>query len=476
MKSLRQQLTITLLIGFGLLLAAGIGAIYFGTRGMLFREFDATLLTKARALASMTESDGGVVELQLVDELMPEFGRRQREAFFELSLANGSVAARSLSLAGAGLSHGTIRAAKTPQFWDQPLPNGNAGRAVSFIFNPAGEEGEHTASAHSPVTLLVALDRTHLDAHLRVFAISAVAASVLMMIGASLVAAISTRRAFASLAELGQKVAAIDETSLGSRLLCDPFPTELMPICRRLNELLARLDGAFIRERRFSDDVAHELRTPIAELRALADLSLDSELAQEQVVNGFQDALAISRQMEDIVNGLLAIARFEGGRHAIRFEPIALLPFLLDLWRPHAQRAKDKSLKVVLQVSPDIVALSDPASLRVIVPNFLSNAVEYAPVGSEVSISALRIGSTVHLTVTNPAGVLTKEDLSHLFDRFWRKDTARASSSHAGLGLSIAQAAAQPLGVDLTANITEGGLFVISLHLPIVSPESPPGP
>src|SRR5581483_8210156 len=103
MKSIRKQLTVSLLIGFGLLLALGTGALYFSTREMLLRDFDALLLTKARALASLTEIHNGNVSVDFDDELMPEFAAGQREAFFQMWLPDGRVLARSGSLRGRDL-------------------------------------------------------------------------------------------------------------------------------------------------------------------------------------------------------------------------------------------------------------------------------------------------------------------------------------------------------------------------------------
>ena len=465
MKSIRRQLTFSLLAGFGLLLATGSTALYLGTRGMLFHDFDAVLLARARALASLTENDHGAVELHLDDELMPEYGRKQHEAFFQLWLADGRVIKRSESLAGADLPRIPSTTLEAPRYWNIPLPSGAAGRAVSFTYHPFTED-RRPGGPTAPLTVVVARDRTQLDAHLRVFATGAATTSALMMIGAALVAAYSVRQSLRSLAELGRQVTAIDESSLSSRFDCGHLPAELTPICQRLNDLLSRLDVAFVRERRFSDDAAHELRTPVAELRALAELSLTSGTADTEALGAYQDALAIAQQMEEIVNGLLAIARYESGREPIGREPVPLRPLLDDLWRPHAARALERSLQVVCNVPSDLTMLTDRALLRVVVSNLFSNAADHSPTGAEVLITAKVDDALVRLAISNPAGPLAAGDLPLLFERFWRKDTARTSSSHAGLGLSIAQAAARLLDTELHAEVTVAGMFTVSLTLP----------
>src|SRR5581483_8345084 len=408
MKSIRKQLTVSLLIGYGLLLALGTGALYFSTREMRLRDFDALLLTKARALASLTESHNGNVSVDFDDELMPEFAAGQREAFFQMWLPDGRVLARSGSLRGRDLPRAVSAPVNTPRFWNPQLPHAKQSRAVSVsIFPP--EEDNHIASRDSShlVTIVVALDRASLNAHLRVFAVGAVSASIMMIVGGALFAAFSVRRALSSLSDLGQRVAAVDAMSLSSRFKCEHLPSELTPICTRLNDLLARLEAAFDRERRFSDDVAHELRTPVAELRALAQVSLTSEKKDGAELDSFHDALAISEQMEDIINGLLTIARCESGGQIIRREPVELLPLLHELWRPHSDHAVKRSLKMAFTIPSGLCALSDRALLRTIVSNLFSNAADYSPPGSVVGIAAMREGASVKLTISNPPAGLT---------------------------------------------------------------------
>ncbi len=469
MKSIRKQLTLSLLIGFGLLLASGTAALYLSTRQILLRDFDALLLTKARGLASLTEIHDGKVTFDFEEELLPEFAGKQREAFFEMWLPDGRVLARSRSLNGRDLSPPPANTGiTTPLFWNLDLQQGEPGRAVTLTFFPP-EDDEHAAGKDLSrlVTVTVALDRGYLDAHLHVFAIGAAIASILMMSGGAFLAAFSVRRALSSLSELGQRVAAVDAMTLASRFDCEHLPYELSPICKRLNDLLARLDAAFARERRFSEDVAHELRTPVAELRALAQLSLTSKNEDEPDIAVFRDALAIAEHMEEITNGLLAIARCESGRQIIDREPVFLLPLLHDLWRPHATRADERSLKVTVSILPGLCALSDRALLRTVISNLFANAAAYAPIGSTVGITATREGAFARLTVSNPPGELTQSDLPRLFERFWRKDPARTGSGHAGLGLSIAQAAARLLGEELHAEISDTELFTIRLTLPL---------
>jgi two-component system sensor histidine kinase QseC len=99
--------------------------------------------------------------------------------------------------------------------------------------------------------------------------------------------------------------------------------------------------------------------------------------------------------------------------------------------------------------------------------NFLSNAVEYTPDQGEISIDALSNDETsITLRIANTAPDLESSDLEHVFERFWRKETARTSSLRAGLGLSISQAVSQMLGIPLRAEVLNSKTFVITVTLP----------
>ena len=231
------------------------------------------------------------------------------------------------------------------------------------------------------------------------------------------------------------------------------MPAELLPIGQRLNDLLARLDASFARERRFSADVAHELRTPIAELRALAEVALKwpDDLAAAR--SALQDALAVALQMESIATGLLALARCEGGLLPVRPEAVPLDSLVDEIWQPLADQARVKKLSVRRGVPDGASWHTDPIALRVIVSNLLTNAVEYTPSAGEVRLRFEGSTGSERLLISNTTDHLRSEDLPYLFDRFWRKDASRTSSVHCGLGLALAKAYAESLGLSLRAGM-----------------------
>ena len=141
--------------------------------------------------------------------------------------------------------------------------------------------------------------------------------------------------------------------------------------------------------------------------------------------------------MEGIVTRLLALLRCERGQLPVATERVALAPLIQSVWQPFAERAADKELMVTVNATDGIEVQTDPVLLRSILTNLVDNAVEYTPRGGTINVEGAVNDGRFLLRVTNTADSLTAEDVTHFFERFWRKESARSDSKHVGLGLSL---------------------------------------
>ena len=130
--------------------------------------------------------------------------------------------------------------------------------------------------------------------------------------------------------------------TLSARFATEGLPGELAPIAARLNELLARLEDSFERERRFSSDVAHEFRTPVAELRSLAELAI--KLPDTRAADADHETLAIALHLESILTHLLALARGEAGGLPVQRERVELAALLQNVCDPFREKARAREL------------------------------------------------------------------------------------------------------------------------------------
>src|SRR5262249_34288158 len=150
------------------------------------------------------------------------------------------------------------------------------------------------------------------------------------------------------------------------------------------NDLLGRLEGSFERERRFSADLAHELRTPLAELRALAEVEL--EWAKGEEAEKHRETLNIALQMEALVTRLLELSRCDQGKIPFQLQPVPLAPLTREVLRSLATKADTKQVAIDLKISEEAAFAADPTLLRSILTNLFVNAIEYAPQHGMVSI------------------------------------------------------------------------------------------
>ena len=458
MRSLRRQLTFGLLLAFTLLLGSGGALVYWSVRASLYDQFDVALKAKALVVMTDTQISAGRVRVYFSDRFLREFDRTVATEFFQVFDAQGQTIARSDSLGEKKLPGKLRGSVDAPVFWNLTLPNGELGRAIGIAFQPRVRPTEETRE----VTVIVAVSRRRLIetmVNLR-NVLTGSGAALLVLTG--VVVPWVLRRGLRPLDEVGERIARIDAGTLEQRFAVDAMPTELQPVGRKLNDLLARLEASFERERRFSADLAHELRTPLAELRSQAELAL--KWPEERTSATDRTVLEISMQMETLVARLLALSRAENGDQPLKKNTVHVAPLIEDLLKPLVGRIADARVIVERDVPADAVVSTDPVLFESIVANLIENAVAYSAPKHSVRIEFKTGDGQFQLRVSNVAHDLTPEDLPRLFERFWRKDRARTGTSHAGLGLALSRSFAATLGFELNAALEAEHVLVMTLR------------
>jgi len=305
------------------------------------------------------------------------------------------------------------------------------------------------------------MDRSRLDGKLVGVALTLGGSVATLMLMTAFVVPWVVRTQLAPLDELASKVQRINAESLSERLPTGSLPGELAPIATRLNDLLVRLEVAFSKERQFSDDLAHEFRTPIAELRSLVEVALRWPESRDASTD--REILSIAMQMEHMINGLLTIARAEGNLEPLASQTVIVKNLLDEIWRPMADRANARTLCLQIDIPHGFSVFTDTVLLRSVLTNLLDNAVEYSPKGSNIRVVIAADESSFKMEIINPVSNLSDADVSQLFDRFWRKEPSRTGSQHSGLGLALARTIATRLGYSLTARLSDPMLLVLTL-------------
>ncbi|MFT5219019.1 MAG: signal transduction histidine kinase [Planctomycetota bacterium] len=233
-------------------------------------------------------------------------------------------------------------------------------------------------------------------------------------------------RGLAPLSRLVTQVRNIDESSLQVRAAHKGWQSsEMAPIEDQINHLLERLESAFEREKRFSSNVAHELHTPLSELKTLAEVGKMVPEDVDEIKVFFTDVGEVSTQMEKIVTTLLELARSDAGWLLMEPEDIDLTAYCDDVWR-RAINGQGRGKQLVTTIPAGLMINTDRAKLGLIMTNLLTNAVSYSPDHAEILINAEIRNETIVLSVKKASINLKPEDILPMRDRFWRKQKEEA--------------------------------------------------
>ena len=433
--------------------------------------FDTALYDKAHSLISLTELDEEGLEFDFAEEgVMLEFQEHAVHQYYqlweegvELLIKSPSLGDRDLPMLGTSLG--------LHQFADLALPDGRSGRLIEIVFMPRveiedDEEDEdygQEIQPAKPVTMVFARERESLDATLLAIGVtvSGVVLAVLILSGLLIWRLVGS--GLSPLSNLARQVGDIDESNLEARLTHEGEQSiEIAPIEDQLNHLLERLQSAFEREKRFSSNVAHELRTPLSELKTLVEVAGMVPEDPVQLAEFFRDVGAISGQMEKIVITLLELARSEAGLLRSDPEDIELSRYCDEIWQ-HSINGQGSSKSLVKSMPDDLVISTDRDKLGMILSNLFINAVSYSPNNAEIHILAEVRNDNVVLEVKNASINLKPEDILHMKDRFWRKQKAHDSSGHSGLGLTLVDALARIMKLDVSLELDNQQTFMVTI-------------
>ncbi|HEX2723192.1 MAG TPA: ATP-binding protein, partial [Gemmatimonadaceae bacterium] len=257
-----------------------------------------------------------------------------------------------------------------------------------------------------------------------------------------------------------------DGRSLHRRLSIENAGQEFERLVATLNAMIERLETSFMGLRRFTADASHELKTPLAVLRADVERAMSESTQSERMV-ALEEALHETTRMADLVESLLTLARADEGRFDIHREPIELKPLVEDVYETAVILGEGAGVAVNFPFTAEATIMGDRTRLRQLFLNLVTNAIKYTPAGGKVEIGLGLHPDNVTFAVRDTGIGIAAADVPYIFDRFWRADRARSRMSERGgfgLGLAISQWIAQAHGGTLTASsrLGRGSLFTVT--------------
>lgn len=442
--SIRLRLTawysLVLLVGLAIF---GTG-MWFALEERLTRAIDSRLAQRVQGLRSVLESEDGTAKdrAQLQEELS-EFARE---------IPDGTV------IQVRDSSGGLLRSSPDQPTFPETLQNG------SHPYQTVGRNGhafrvfttrlEYSGQSYDALVAGPLDEVGKVMNHFREL--------LLVMIPAVLIVACLggywiSRRALAPVDEITRVAKSISVRNLSQRLPLPETGDELQRMSEAWNEVLERLEAAVKRIRQFTADASHELRTPIALIRATAELALRHERDPEDYRNALRSVCRETERMTELTESLLTLARSDAGGFEMPLAKTNLNNIVNEAVGQSAAAAEAEGLVLVaVTTAQRVIVDANEAGIRRLLLILMDNAFKHTPRGGKVIVSTSANGSGVSLSVEDTGEGIATEALPHIFERFFRADAARSTGSGVGLGLSIAQAIAQAHGAEIAVKSAPG--------------------
>jgi len=294
-------------------------------------------------------------------------------------------------------------------------------------------------------------------------------AAPLLLVAASAGGYWLSMRALAPVDEISRAAQRISIENLADRLKVPHTGDQLQRLSETLNATFARLEASVLRMKQFTADASHELRAPISLIRTTAEVAVQRDRTASEYRGALTEILEESERTSQVVDSLMLLARADSGKEMLERLPADACAVVRGAIEQGEKLARCHGIEFKASVPVNPMSIqADSDALRRAVLILFDNAVKYTPTGGSVKVDLVEEGGFVVVSVTDTGIGIAKEDIAHVFDRFWRADKVR-SRGHggAGLGLSIAIWIAEAHQGSLAVESAPGRGSVFRLRVPL---------
>lgn len=280
-----------------------------------------------------------------------------------------------------------------------------------------------------------------------------------------------SQRALAPVDEITRAAQKISPTDLTARVELPRTGDELDRLAETLNAMLQRIQSAFEQMKQFTADASHDLRTPISVIRTRAEITLRKPRTEEQYREALNEIVAESERLSELIHKLRLLARTDVGTEALTFTRVDLC----DIAREASAEGKTLAESRHIEWSQALPEFSlwvggDADALRRLFLILIDNAIKYTPQHGTVSLRVTNTDGKAYVEVVDTGIGIAEGDLPHIFDRFYRADSARSRDSGGfGLGLSIGNWIAKAHQADITVKSVVGKGSRFQVRLPLIN-------
>lgn len=461
--SIRKMTTLSSAIGIFIISCLAIIIFNHFISGWILSEHDKSLITKVELFQTLTEFDEDGLEFQFSDEFMIEYSRDINPEYFQIWNTRGDVFERSDSLFNVNLEKKSSELNEII-INDVILPDGRDGRIAHVTFFAQNDDDDDANIGQSLVpliTIAIARERESLDKQIFTVNLVLLSSFFLILVLAVSIIWISIRRGLEPLNDLQQQITTLKYLNDGEYLKLKEMPRELVLVVERFNAMIDNVRQGFNREQQFSSDIAHELRTPIAEMRTISEVSLlDND--DNPLTKTLTSVIDISYEMEQLVNQLLMLARSESSivnQEKTKCDVNVMVESNVNNYKSEIE---NRNLVINKVFTDNSIIMSSKVELNQIVSNLISNAVLHSVTDSTIDIQWNLTNNGFVFKVYNQCYDLSSDDLPNMFKRLWMKDTSRSNSKHCGIGLALVHAYCNTLDYEISTSV-DSNKFLIEI-------------
>jgi heavy metal sensor kinase len=470
-RKIRVRLTLWYALILGVVLVTFVAGVYVGLHKVLGDNLDESVNQQADAVAGVITlvDDRPVLPQAIVDAALDDAEDEvdpddpddlADEPFVRTWDADGRLVSNASALLPPSGSEERVRRALGGT--EQWAVLGSGEDSLRVLVRPLRRNGEIVGAievGQSREDLVEAI-----DAYRDIAMLATPAALLLASAGGWFLA----RRALAPIDEMTRVARRISGEDLSARLDLQLPDDELGRLAATFDEMIARLDAAFRRQRRFTADASHELRTPLTALKGQVDVAL----VRERTPADYQLVLAKVNDEVDrlirLVGSLLTLTRADAGEIALDREPVSLGDAVEGVAEQLLPLAVERGVTLDVERGPTTTVLADQSLLLQLLFNLGDNAIKYSPDGAHVTLGWEQSDGCATIVVRDTGIGIPPEHVPHIFDRFYRVDRARGrSDGSTGLGLAISSwiVSAHNGTIEVQSEPGEGSEFRVRLPL-----------
>ena len=453
-RAIASQLVLLFTLAAVFLLCCGLGALYWIVVRHAFEEDNEVLADKVAGIRADLDAPGG---LQVVTEELKNARANDRASYWVRVL---DASARTIAETPGMESLVPPAAFSKQETQPAEFAASSDFRTTDRLFSLVSIK--HAVGAENYL-IQVAQDRSADDRFMKQFAALLVAVLALGTVASAVIGFTVTKRGLRPLAEMTSAVQRIGPTQLHERISPAGWPREIKPLAVAFDDMLARLEESFSRLSQFSADLAHELRTPIGNIRGEAEVALTRSRTPEEYREVIESTVAECSHLSHIVDNLLFLARTDAAEGHLQRTAFAGRSAIEKIAAFHELMAEEQ--RVGVQCNGNAEFLADEMLFGRAVSNLLENALRYTPAGGAVEISVLERGRAAAVSVKDNGAGIAPEHLPRVFDRFYRADSSR-SSEGMGLGLALVKSIVELHGGVSKIESESGRGTTVTLEFP----------